>query len=59
MPLAQSERPVAVVTQHLGHRGCGRRDDAATVRVATIDVRNEPHADRVMVAAGEQAGPSG
>ena len=57
MPLAESERSVAMVAQHLGHRRGGGRYHAPAVRVAAIDVRDKSHADRVMVSSGEQAGP--
>ena len=57
MPLAESERSVAMVAQHLGHRRGGGCDHAPAVRVAAIDVRDKSHANRVMIASGEQAGP--
>ncbi|CAB4835019.1 unannotated protein [freshwater metagenome] len=57
MPLAHHEGREAVRTQHLGDGGRRRGDGAPHVRKARVEVRDAAHAHRVMVSAGEEAGP--
>ena len=54
MPLADGERRVALVVQHLGHRRGVVGDLTGEVGEAAVHVRHAPHADGVVVAAGEE-----
>ena len=56
MPFAGGEGRIALVAQNLRERRGAFRDRAAHVGKAGVEIRNAAHADRVMVAAGEQAG---
>ena len=58
MPLADGEGRIAVVAQDLTHRRGVRRDVAPHVRIAGRKVRDRPHPHRVVVASGEERGPS-
>ena len=57
VPLADGERGVAGVAEHLGHRGSVVRDVAEHVRETRAEVRHRPHPDRVLRSAGEQRCP--
>ena len=57
MPLADRERRVPLVAQHLGHRRGVVRDVTAHVREAGAEVRQGPHPDLVMVPARQQGRP--
>ena len=59
MPLADHEGGVAGAVEHLGHRGRLVGDAAPHVGEPGAEVRDGPHAHRVVVAAGEQRGPGG
>ena len=59
VPLAGGIRGVAVAAQQFGDGGCPRGDAAAHVRVAGVPIRDATHADRVVVAARQQASPRG
>ena len=56
VPLADRERGVVLVAQHLRHRRGVLADRAAHVWVARVEVGDRAHPDRVMVAAGQQRG---
>ena len=57
VPLADGERGVAGVAQHLGHRGGVVRDVAEHVGEPGAEVRHRPHPDGVLRASGEQRRP--
>ena len=57
VPLARREGLVSVRTQHLRQVGRLAGSEAPGVGKAVDHLRHPPHADAVMVAAGEQAGP--
>ncbi len=56
MPLAQRVGPVPARAEHLGQGARRRRHRAPSVGVAGVEIREETHAHRVVVAPGEQAG---
>ena len=55
VPLAESEGRITVGGEHFGEGRRRRRDHTPAVREARVDVGQEPHADRVVVAAAQQA----
>ena len=57
VPLARSKRLVSVRTQHLRQVGRLAGSESPGVGKAIDHLRHPAHADAVMVAAGEQAGP--
>ena len=57
VPFARRERLVSVWTQHLGQVGRLAGNESPGVGKAVDHLRHPAHADAVMVAAGEQAGP--
>ena len=57
VPLAGRESVVALQPQHLGQRAGTARDAPAHTRKAQVPVGQPAHADRVVVAPGEQGGP--
>ena len=59
MPLADGERRVALVVQHLGHCRGVVGDLPGEVGEAAVHVRHAPHADGVVVSAGEERRTSG
>ncbi len=59
VPLADVQGRVARVAQHLGDRGRRRRDAAAGGGEPGVPLGHHRHADAVVVAAGQQAGPGG
>ncbi len=58
MPLAERERGVALVAQHLGQRRGMQRHLASHVGEAGVEVGERAHPDLVVVAPGEQCGAS-
>ena len=59
VPFAGGERGIAHVAQHACHRRCPPRQAAAHVRESGVEVGDETHSDRVVIAARQQRGPSG
>ena len=57
--LPDGEGGVALVAEHLGHRGGVVGDVAAHVGVAAVEVGDRAHPDGVVVAPGQQRGPGG
>ena len=57
VPLARREGLVSVRPQHLGQVGRLAGGESPGVGKAVDHLRHPAHADAVMVAAGEQAGP--
>ncbi len=57
VPLAERVGAVAALAQHLGERRRLRADRAPGVVEAGVEVGEIAHADRVVVAPGQQAGP--
>ena len=54
MPFADRKRGIAGRAQHLGKRGSAARDRAGAVGIAGVPVRQATHADRMVIAPGEQ-----
>ena len=54
MPLAESVGAVAALPQHLGERRGARLIGAAGVVETGVEVGEVAHADRVVVASGQQ-----
>lgn len=59
MPFAHRQRAPARVTQHAWQGGRRARNPRGVARIRRRQVGEEPHADRVMVAAGQQCRPGG
>ena len=59
VPLADGERRVALVAQHLCHGGGAVADVAEHVREAGLEVRHRAHPGAVLGATGEQCGAGG
>ena len=53
MPLADAERRVPLVAQHLGYRRRLRRNFPCHVRESGVEVGHSAHSDTVVIAAGQ------